>query len=102
MQGLRAVDPGARLVEHPALAEQHERAVGERRQVAGRAERAVLGHPRGHVVVEQVDEALRDQGADAGAAQRERTHPQQHHRPYHLARHGGADARGVRADERVL
>ena len=41
---------GAVLAEHPALAEQHQRAVRQRRQVAGGAERAVLGHPRRDVV----------------------------------------------------
>ena len=32
------------LAEHLALADQHERAVRERGEVAARAERAVLGH----------------------------------------------------------
>ena len=58
VQRLRGTDPGAVLAEHPALAEQHDRAVRERGQVARGAERAVLRHPRGDVVVEQVGEAL--------------------------------------------
>ena len=62
VQGVGAGDPVTVLAEHPALAEQHQRAVGQRGQVAGGAERAVLGHPRGDVVVEQVDQGLGDDG----------------------------------------
>ena len=57
-----AGDPGAVLAEHPALAHQHQRAVRQRGQVAGGAQRAVLGHPRCDVVVEQVDQCLGDHG----------------------------------------
>ena len=100
-----ASPPGVRapsLAEHPSLAEQHQRAVRQRRQVTGRAERAVLRHPRRDVVVEQVHQGLRDQRADPGTAQRQRPDPQQHHRPDHLAGHRRADPGGVRADQRVL
>ncbi len=101
-QGRGARPAGTVLAQHPALAEQHQRAVRQRRQVAGRAERSVLGYPWGDVVVEQVHKALGDQRAYAGPAQRQRPDPQQHHRPDHLARHRRADPGGVRADQRVL
>jgi hypothetical protein len=101
-QRLAAVDAGAGLVAHPALAEQHERAVGQRGQVAGGAEGAVLRHPRRDVGVQQVHEGRRDQRTDAAVAQRERAHPQEHHRADDLARHRRAHPGRVRADQRVL
>jgi hypothetical protein len=101
-QRLRPGDPRAVLVEHPALAEQHHRAVGERCEVAGGAERAMLRNPGRDVVVEQVDERLGHERADARPAERQRAHPQQHHRPHDLTRHRRAHAGRVRADQSVL
>jgi hypothetical protein len=101
-QRLGSGDPRAVLPEHPALAEQHERAVRQGRQIAGRAQRAVLRYPWGDVVVEQVDQRPRDERPDARAAQRQRPCPQQDHRPHHLARHRRPDAGRVRTDQRVL
>ncbi len=102
VQGFGGGHPGAVLAHHPALAEQHDRAVGEGRQVTGGAQRAVFRDPRGDAVIEQVDQALREHRPHPGAAHRERAHPQQHHRPHHLAGHRRADPGGVRADQRVL
>jgi hypothetical protein len=45
-------------LEHVALADQHHRAVGERREVAAGAERAVLGDPRRDPRVEQREHRL--------------------------------------------
>ena len=53
-----------------ALADQHERAVRERREVAARAERAVLRHDRGDPGVEQREHRLGQQRPRAGAAHR--------------------------------
>ena len=97
-----AADPVAVLALHPALAEQDQRAVGERREVARGAQRAVFGHPGCDVVVEQVHQTLRHGRAHPGVAQRERRHPQQHHGAYHLAGHRRAHAGGVRPDQSVL
>ena len=85
-----------------ALAHQRERAVGQRRQVAGAAERAVLVHHRRDAVRDQVGQQLRGLAAYAGVPGRQRREPQQHQRPDHLALHLGAGAGGVRADQRPL
>ena len=56
MPGGSAHRPRARRAvvgQHLALAEQRQRAVGERREVAAGAQRAVLGHDRGEPGVEQ-------------------------------------------------
>ena len=84
------------------LPDQGERAVRERREVAGAAERAVLVHHRRDPVGEQVGDQLRGLRPDAGVPGRERGEPQQHQRADHLALHLGAGAGGVRADQRAL
>ena len=85
-----------------ALADQHERAVRERREVAARAERPVLGHDRGDPGVEQREHRLGQQRPRAGAAHRERARAQQHHRPDDLGLDRRAHPGGVRAHERAL
>ena len=89
-------------VPHLALPDQRERAVRERREVAGAAERAVLVHDRGDAVVQQPGEQPRRHRAYAGVAGRHRREPQQHEPPDHLALDLGPRAGGVRAHQRAL
>ena len=89
-------------VAHLALADQRQRDVCQRRQVAGAAERAVLGHDRGDAGVEQGGQRRGGLGPDAGAAGGQRRQPQQHQRPHHLALDLRPAAGGVRADQRAL
>ncbi len=88
--------------EHLALAQRRQGHVGERRQVAAAAERAVLGHDRREAVVQQPDELLDHDRAHARPAHGQRAGAQQHHGPHDLDLDGRADAGGVRADERQL
>ena len=85
-----------------AFADQGESDVGEWGEVATRAERPVLRNGRGDPGVEQVDDALDDDGADSRVTQRQRPGPQQHHRPDHLVLDRRAHPGGVRADQRAL
>src|SRR5207248_2530584 len=102
VQRLGARDPGTVLAQHPALAHEYQRAVGQWGQVTGGTERAVLGYPRGDVVVEQVHQGLGDERAYPGVAQRQRPYPQQQHRADDLPGHRRADPGRVGTDERVL
>ena len=90
-------------VAHLALAHQRQRAVRERREVAGAAERAVLVHHRRDPVAAAAP-AISSRGlaADAGVPGRQRREPQQHQRAHHLALDLRAGAGGVRADQRAL
>ena len=94
--------PLAVRVAHDALAHQRERAVRERGEVAGAAERAVLVHDRGDAGVQHRDVGGEGLLADAGAAGRQRRDAQQHQRAHHLALDLGAGAGRVRADQRAL
>ena len=82
-----------------ALAEQRQRAVRQRRQVAGAAERAVLAHHRGDPGVERGGVGLRHHGAHAGAAGAQRGQAQKHQSADDLLFHLRAGARGVGADQ---
>ena len=85
-----------------ALAHQRQRAVGERSQITGAAEAAVLVHHRGDPGVEQVDVGLQRSAADAGAAGGQRRDPQQHQGPDHLPLDLRPGAGGVRTDQAAL
>ena len=63
------------------LADQGQRAVGQRRQVTAAAQRAVLADHRGYPGVEHRGQRLGDRRADAGAAGGQRAQPQEHERP---------------------
>ena len=100
-QRLAAGHPVA--VEHRfALAEQDERGVGERGEIAAGAEGPVLGHDRRDAGVEHVDHRLGDDRPGAAEAERQRAGAQQHHRPHHLLLDRRAHPGGVGADERGL
>ena len=89
----------AAVVHDVAFAEQRQCAVGERSEVAAGAERAVLGHDRRDAGVEDVDHRLGDERPGAAVAERERSRPQQHHRPNHFVFDRVAHAGGVGTDE---
>ena len=80
-------------VAHLALAHRGERAVRERREVAGAAERAVLAHDRRDAGVEHGGVGLDDDAAHAGAAGHERRQAQQHEGAHDLALDLGARCR---------
>ena len=88
--------------DHPALTQQHQATVGQRRQVPGGAERPVLRHPRHEIVIEQAEQPFGHLGAHPGATHRQRPGPQQQHRPHHLAGHRRPHPGGVRAQQGVL
>ena len=98
--GGRHQRPGG--VTYVALPHQRQRAVGERSEVSGATQRAVLADhgrdPRG----QQRRQQLRGLPPDAGVTGGQRREPQQHQAPHDLALHLGPGARGVRADQRAL
>ncbi|MBW8701257.1 hypothetical protein MBT84_16760 [Streptomyces sp. MBT84] len=85
-----------------ALAQERQRTVGQRGQIAGAAERAVLVHDRGDPGVEHVGHGLRHLGADAGVPGADGLQPQEHQGPHDLALHPRPDAGRVRADDVAL
>ncbi len=85
-----------------ALAHQRQRAVGERGEVAGAAERAVLVHDRGDARVEEVGHGAGDLGPHAGVPGAHRLQAQEHQRPDDLALDPRAHSGGVRADDVAL
>jgi hypothetical protein len=89
-------------VDDLALADQRERAVGQRREVARGAERAVLAHHRGDAGVEQREDRLGDDRPRARVAHRQGACAQQHHRAHDLALDRRAHPGRVRAHERAL
>ncbi len=98
-RGLRQVTTA---VPHPALTHEDERAVRERRQVAGAAERAELVDDGGDARVEDADVGAQGLLANAGPPGREGLDPQEHEGPDDLALDLGTGAGRVRADERAL
>ena len=92
----------AAVVGHVALADERERAVRERRQVAARAERAVLGHDRREAGVQQREHRLGHDGPGPRAAHRQGAGAQEQHRAHDLALDRGAHPGGVRAHQRSL
>ncbi len=76
-------------IPHLTLAEQGERAVGERREVARAAEAAVFVDDGSDPGVEQGGVGLGDDRADPGATRGERREPKQDESTHHLALHLG-------------
>ena len=73
----------------------HQRDVGQRRQVARRAQAAARRHDRVDRGVEHRDQQLDDLGADAGQPDGQGVGAQQEHGPHHLVGQRLADAGGV-------
>ena len=90
-------------LEHDVtLAEQGQRTVCERGEVAARTERSVLGDDRRDARVEEVDHRLRDQRTGAAVAEREGAGPQEHHGPDDLVLDRCAHSGSVRPHQRGL
>ena len=89
-------------VDHRALTDERQRAVGERREVAGAAEAAVLVHHRHQPGVQQRSVGGDRGGADAAVAAGEGGKAQQHHRAHHFVLDARAVAGSVRADQALL
>ncbi len=85
-----------------ALPHERERAVGQRCEVAGAAEGAVLVHDRGDTGVEEVGHRLRDLGPYAGAPGADGLQPQEHQGTDNLPLHPRPHSGGVRADDVAL
>ena len=82
-----------------ALADERERQVGERGEIAARADRALRRDERVDAAVEQRDQALERLEPDAGVALGEHVGAQQHQRARLGLLERRADARGVRAHQ---
>ena len=98
----RGVDLVASVDAYATLAHEGERAVAERREVTGAAERAVLVDDRSDPLLQQGEVETQRLLADAGAAGREGLHAQQHERSHDLLLDLGARAGGVAAHEGAL
>lgn len=70
--------------EHPALADGSEGEVGERGEVAGGPERALLGYDRQDPEADHVDESLRQLEPHARVPETEHVGAKGEHRPHFL------------------
>jgi hypothetical protein len=84
-----------------SAADEGQRQMGERRQVAGRPDRALRRHDRVDPEAHEVEEPLRHDGACAGVAEGEGVGAEDQHRPDHVSREWLADPRGM-AHQQVL
>ncbi len=87
------------LHAHAALADQREREVRERREVAGGADRALRGHDGMDAGVDEREQPLDHDRAHAREAAREARGLQHQDEPHGRVRERRADARRVRAHE---
>ena len=81
------------------FADQHERQVRQRREVAARADRSAARHDRMDARVERVDQPIERRAPDARVALREHVRAQRHHRAHGARRQRLADARRVAAQQ---
>ena len=89
-------------VAHLTLADEHQRGLGQGRQVTARPERAVLVDDRRQAGVEEGQQPVRHLRPGARAPHGQAAGPQQDHGPDHLPLDLGTHAGGVGADERQL
>ncbi len=82
-----------------AFADQHQRQVRERREVAAGADRPAARHARVHAAVEQREQQLERRAPDAGEALRQDVGAQRHRRAHGADRQRLADAGGVAAQQ---
>ena len=85
-----------------AFADQDQRHVGERSQIARRAHAALRRHDGRDAAIQQIAEPLGDQRPDAREALREDVGADQHHGAHDVARQRIADAGAVGADHVAL
>ena len=86
---------------HVAAADERQRQVGQRRQVAGCADRPLRRDDRVDPQPEEVQEPVHDRGPAPAMTERERVRPEEQHRPDDLLRQVVPDAHRV-ADQEVL
>ena len=84
-----------------AATDERQREVGERREVARRADAALLRHDRVDAPAQHLQEPIHEQRPAAAVAEGQRVGPQEQHRAHHLAREGRPDACRV-AHQQVL
>ncbi len=82
-----------------SFADQHQREMRQRSQVAARADRAPARHLRVHAAVEQVDQAFERDAADAGESFGEHVGAQRHRRAHRANGERLADAGRVAAEQ---
>ena len=90
------------LDDRLALADERQREVGERGEVAARPDRPARGHDREDTAVQALDEQLHRRDARSREALRERVRAQEHRRAHDLVRVRLADAARVAAQEAEL
>src|SRR5687767_12308009 len=88
-----AVTPGV------AFADEDEREMCERREVAARADRSARWHHWMHAAIEQLDEQLERLLADSGVPLRQHVGAQRHRCTYRGHRQRIADAGGVTSQQ---
>jgi hypothetical protein len=86
-------------IRRVAHADQTRREVGERREVAGRADGTLRRNHGQHVAFETRREHFEHGPADSGKSARERVDLERDYEPHHVRRQGRTDAAGVRHDE---
>ena len=88
--------------KHLALADHHQRHVGQRRQVSAGAEGAILRDDRDQTGVDHPHQRLGHQRPRTRRAQGQSPRSQEHHGPDHLGLHGRSHPRRVGADHGTL
>ena len=86
---------------HVTPADEREREMRERREIAGRADAPLLRDHRMDAQPQELADPIDEQRSTTGVAQRQRVRAQQEHRPDDLARERAAHAGRMR-DEQVL
>ena len=84
---------------HAAFADQRERQMRERREIAGGADRALARHHRIDPGIDELQQALDHERAHAGKSAREARGLQHQDEPHRGIRKRRADTRGMRAHE---
>ena len=87
---------------HLALTQQRQRAVSQRRQIAGAAQRAILAHHRNDASVQRLGIGFYHHGAHAGAASAQGGQAQQHQCADDFFFHFRAGTRSVRTHQGKL
>ncbi|KPU60531.1 hypothetical protein AN403_4937 [Pseudomonas fluorescens] len=90
------------LVTGLTFAQQHQRHVGQRRQVTGRTDRAFQRNVRVHLGIDQGDQRVDHHAADAGETTAQAVDLEHHDQAHQLVADRLADAGGVGQHQRAL
>jgi hypothetical protein len=85
-----------------AFADEHQRDVGQRREIAAGADAALRRNDGRDAAIQQIAEAFRNERADAGKSLGEHVGADEHHAADFVASERRADSAGVRADHVAL